>query len=109
MATEKKKPKYDQKRAWGEARALLWEHRRSVSIGLVLMLFSRAASFVLPFATKRVIDDVLPNANMPLLKTLALFGLAATIIQALTGYALSQVVSVAAQQAIAKLREEVQG
>jgi len=39
----------------------------------------------------------------------ALAGLATTIVQAITGYALSQVVSVAAQQAIAKLREEVQG
>jgi len=104
-----KKPKYDTKRAWAETRALLWTHRRSVGIGLVLMVFSRAAGFVLPYSTKYVLDDVLPNRDVKLLGYIALAGLAATIVQSITGYALSQVVSVAAQQAIARLREEVQG
>ena len=105
----KGKPKYDTKRAWAEARALIWEHRSSVTIGLVLMLISRAAGFVLPYSTKMVLDEVLPNRDIRLLGYVALAGLAATIVQSLTGYALSQVVSVAAQQAIARLREEVQG
>ena len=104
-----KKPKYDTKRAWAEARALVWEHRRSVGIGLVLMVISRATGFVLPYSTKFVLDDVLPNRDIRLLGYVALAGLAASIIQSVTGYALSQVVSVAAQQAIARLREEVQG
>jgi subfamily B ATP-binding cassette protein MsbA len=105
----KGKPKYDSKRAWAEARALMWEHRKSVSIGLVLMVISRASGFVLPYSTKYVLDDVLPNRDIRLLGIIALVGLAATIVQSVTGYALSQVVSVAAQQAIARLREEVQG
>jgi len=103
------KPKYDTKRAWAEARALIYDHRRSVSIGLVLMLISRAAGFILPYSTKFVLDDVLPNRNLQMLGYVALLGFAATIVQSITGYALSQVVSVAAQQAIARLREEVQG
>ena len=110
METPKpKKPKYDTKRAWAEARALLWTHRRSVGIGLALMVVSRAAGFVLPYSTKYVLDDVLPNRDIRLLGYIALAGLAATLVQSITGYALSQVVSVAAQQAIARLREEVQG
>ncbi len=109
MATEKKKPKYDQKRAWGEARALIKQHRGSVTAGLLLMLVSRAVGFVLPLSTKMVLDDVIPNKDVRLLGLIALAGLAATIVQAVTGYALSQIVSVAAQQAIARLREEVQG
>lgn len=104
-----KKPKYDSKRAWAEARALIWQHRQSVSVGLVLMIISRASGFVLPYSTKFVLDDVLPNRDIRLLGYVALAGLAATLIQSVTGYALSQVVSVAAQQAIARLREEVQG
>lgn len=104
-----KKPKYNSKRAWAEARALIWTHRKSVTIGLILMLFSRASGFVLPYSTKFVIDDVLPDKDIQLLGYIALAGLAATIVQTITGYALSQVVSVAAQQAIARLREEVQG
>jgi subfamily B ATP-binding cassette protein MsbA len=73
------------------------------------MLISRAAGFVLPYSTKYVLDDVLPNRDIRMLGFIALAGLAATIVQSITGYALSQVVSVAAQQAIARLREEVQG
>lgn len=103
-----KKPKYDTKRAWGEARALLWEHRRSVGIGIVLMLITRAAGFVLPSSTKYLIDNVLTQRDAKLLGPLALAIVVSTIINAIGSYALSQVVSVAAQQAIAKLREDVQ-
>jgi subfamily B ATP-binding cassette protein MsbA len=106
--TDAKKPKYDTRRAWGEARALIWEHRRSVAIGLVLMLVSRAAGLVLPYAPKYVIDEVLPSRDLALLTRIALIGGAATLVNAVTSFALSQVVSVAAQQAIARLREEVQ-
>ena len=109
MNPPKGKPKYDTKRAWAEARTLMWEHRRSVGIGLVLMVISRASGFVLPLSTKYVFDTVVPGKDVRLLGLIALAGLAATIVQAITGYALSQVVSVAAQQAIARLREEVQG
>ncbi len=98
----------DSKRAWAEARALVWAHRRSVGIGLVLMLISRAAGFVLPFSSKFVIDEVLTKQNYDLLVPLALAGGAATLIQAMTSFSLSQVVSVAAQRAIANMREEVQ-
>ncbi len=104
----KTKPKYDTKRAWAEARALIWEHRKSVGIGFALMLVSRAASFVLPFAPKYLIDEVVTKGRTELLIPIAMAGGVATLINALTSYALSQVVSVAAQQAIAKLREQVQ-
>ena len=103
-----KKPKYDTKRAWAEARALIWAHRRSVAIGLVLMLISRAAGFVLPASTKFVIDNVLTQRNSSMLTLIAVAVGVATLVSALTSYALSQVVSVAAQLAIANLREEVQ-
>ncbi|MCU0649034.1 MAG: ABC transporter ATP-binding protein/permease [Gemmatimonadaceae bacterium] len=103
-----KKPKYDPKRAWAEARALIWEHRKSVGLGLLLMLISRPAGLVLPAATKWLIDEVLVNRRSELLVPIALASGAATLIQAITSFSLSQVVSVAAQQAIAKLREDVQ-
>jgi subfamily B ATP-binding cassette protein MsbA len=73
------------------------------------MLVSRAAGFVLPFAPKKVFDEVIPNGDLRLLGIIAAVAGAATIVNAITSFALSQVVSVAAQQAIARLREEVQG
>ncbi|MDQ6612461.1 MAG: ABC transporter ATP-binding protein/permease [Gemmatimonadota bacterium] len=103
-----KKPKYDTKRAWGEARALLWEHRRSVAVGLVLMIITRAAGFVLPASTKFLIDNVLGKKDASMLIPLAIAVAVSTLINAVGSYALSQIVSVAAQQAIAKLREDVQ-
>ena len=107
-STPSKKPKYDTKRAWAEARALLWEHRRSVGIGMALMLVSRAASFVLPLTPKYLFDEVMAKQRYELLWPIALVGFGATLINAITSFALSQIVSVAAQQAIAKLREDVQ-
>ena len=108
MPMASKKPKYDTKRAWGEARALLWELRQSVAIGLLLMIVSRAAGFVLPASTKFLIDNVLTQKNASLLGPIAIAIAVSTLINAISSYALSQVVSVAAQQAIAKLREDVQ-
>jgi ABC-type multidrug transport system fused ATPase/permease subunit len=98
----------DSGRAWAEARALIWTHRRSVGIGFVLMLISRGAGFVLPGSSKWLIDEVLAKQHYALLVPLALASGAATLVQAVTSFALSQVVSVAAQRAIATLREEVQ-
>jgi subfamily B ATP-binding cassette protein MsbA len=105
----KSKKKYNPERAWAEARALMWQHRRSVGIGLVMMLISRAAGLVLPGSSKWLIDEVLTKQRWELLGWLALGAGAASVIQAITSYALSQVVSVAAQHAIADLRREVQG
>jgi ABC-type multidrug transport system fused ATPase/permease subunit len=107
MDPEKKPRKTDMKRAWAEARALMWKHRRSLSIGLVLMLISRIASMVLPFSTKYVIDDVLGGRQTQLLLPIALLAGLATVIQAITAFSLSQVVSITAQRAITNMRIEV--
>jgi subfamily B ATP-binding cassette protein MsbA len=75
---------------------------------MLLMLISRPAGLVLPAATKWLIDEVLLKQRHELLVPIALASGAATLVQAVTSFTLSQVVSVAAQQAIATLREEVQ-
>ena len=108
MDQEKKPRKTDMKRAWAEARALMWKHRKSLSIGLVLMLISRMASMVLPFSTKYVIDDVLGGRQTQLLLPIALIAGLTTVIQAVTSFALSQVVSITAQRAITNMRIEVE-
>jgi len=102
------KPKLNTQRAWREARALLHQHRRSLALGLALMLVSRLAGLVLPASTKYLIDEVLAKHNDHLLLPLALGAGAATLVQALASYANSQVVSVAAQRAIMAMRQRVQ-
>ncbi len=108
VESKKEKPKVDTKRAWREARALLYEHRKSLAIGLILMLISRLSGLVLPLSTKSLIDEVIGKKNIGLLMPLALGAGLATLVQAITSYANSQVVSVAAQRAIMTMRQRVQ-
>ena len=106
MTAEKKK--LDTQRAWRETRALMAQHKRSLAIGFSLMLVNRVAGLVLPASSKYLIDDVIGKQRADLLLPLALAALAATVIQAITGFALSQVVSIAAQRAITEMRKAVQ-
>ncbi len=108
MTQPSTKPKVNTARAWREARALLHQHRGSLALGLGLMLVSRLAGLVLPASTKYQIDEVLAKHNGHLLLPLALGAGAATLLQAVTSYANSQVVSVAAQRAIMTMRQRVQ-
>ena len=108
MDPDKKSRKVDMKRAWAEARALMWQHRRSLLIGLGLMLVSRVASMVLPFSTKYVIDDVLGKRQTELLLPIVLLAGITTIVQAITAFSLSQVVSITAQRAITNMRIEIE-
>jgi subfamily B ATP-binding cassette protein MsbA len=94
--------------AWREARALLWSHRRRLTLGLTLMLVSRVAGFVLPASSKYLIDDVIGQGRADLLPMIAMVAGAATLIQAATSFALSQILGVAAQRAITDMRKRVQ-
>lgn len=106
--TDKAKKGINYSRAWAEARELVWRHRVSLSIGLALMLVNRLSGLVLPASSKYLIDDVIGKGRGDLLAPIALAAGAAVLVQAVTAYALSQVVSVAAQRAIADMRMNVQ-
>src|SRR5688572_31458088 len=106
-SSKKKKP-VNMARAWAEARALIWKHRRSLSVGLAVMLVNRLAGLVLPASSKYLIDDVIQQQRLSLLVPLALAVGGATVVQAITSFALSQIVSVAAQRAISDMRIEMQ-
>ena len=107
-AADKKKKKKLTAAAWKETRALLAARRGRLSLGLGLMLISRAAGLVLPASSKYLIDDVIGQGKVDLLVPLALAAGAATFIQAVSGFALSQVLGVAAQRAITDMRRRVE-
>jgi ABC-type multidrug transport system fused ATPase/permease subunit len=94
--------------AWREARALVWAHRRRLTIGLTLMLVSRLAGLVLPFSSKYLIDEVVNGGRSDLLMPIALAAGAATLVQAVTSFGLGQILGVAAQRAITDMRKRVQ-
>ena len=94
--------------AWREARELVWTHRRRLALGLTLMLIGRLASLVLPASSKWLVDEVVTNGRADLLPTIVLAVAAATLLQAVTSFALSQILGVAAQRAITEMRKRVQ-
>ncbi len=102
------KKKIDPSAAWKEARQLLYVHRKRLGIGLTLMLVSRLSGIVLPALSKVVIDEVLGNSRPELLLPIALAAGAATLVQAVTSFGLSQILGVAAQRAITDMRKRVQ-
>ncbi len=108
MADEPKKKKVDYSAAWAEARKIIWNARWRLLFGSVLMLISRLASMVLPASTKFIGDEVFANQRYDLLKWIALAVGISTIIQSVTGFALSQILGVAAQLAITNMRMRVQ-
>ena len=86
--------------AWEEARALIWTHRKRLALGLCLMIINRLSGLVLPTTTKYLMDDVISKGNWDLLPTLAFAAGAATVVDASTAFANSQILGVAAQRAI---------
>jgi ABC-type multidrug transport system fused ATPase/permease subunit len=94
--------------AWGDARELVWAHRRRLAFGAVLMLVNQAMGLVLPASTKYLIDEVIIKGRTDLLWKIALASGAATVLQAVTSFGLSQVLGVAAQRAITEMRKKVQ-
>ena len=104
---EKKRP-LDRSRVWQESRDLIWAHRRSLALGLGLMVVNRLAGLVLPASSGYLVDEVVTPGRPDLLPPLALAVGGATLVQALTSFGISRVVSVAAQRAIAEMRRRVQ-
>ncbi|HET8772083.1 MAG TPA: ABC transporter ATP-binding protein [Gemmatimonadaceae bacterium] len=106
--TDEPKKKTNYKAAWAETRRLMWSHRRALGVGLALMLVNRLSGLVLPGSAKWIIDEVLTKNRVELLTPIAIAAGIATLLQASSSFALSQVISVAAQRAITELRRKVQ-
>ena len=106
--SSKKKKKKMTSAAWQEAKRLIWARRGRLALGLALMLVNRLSGLVLPATSKYLIDDVVGKGRADLLMPLAFAAGAATVVQAVTSFALSQVLGVAAQRAITEMRRRVE-
>jgi len=91
---------------------LVWDligpRRGLLALGFGLMVINRVASLVLPYSTRYLIDSVIIKRQPQLLKPLVLGVLLATVIQAITSFSLTQLLSKAAQRLITDLRQRVQ-
>jgi ABC-type multidrug transport system fused ATPase/permease subunit len=82
--------------------------RGLLMLGFLLMVINRVSGLVLPYSTKFLIDGVIAKHHIELLRRLVLTVLGATIIQGVTSFSLTQLLSKAAQRLIAELRQKVQ-
>jgi ABC-type multidrug transport system fused ATPase/permease subunit len=87
---------------------LVRPRRGLLAVGFVLMAVNRLAGLVLPASTKYLVDDVLTAGRSELLVPIISGVLAATVLQGITSFGLTQILSKAAQRLIADMRREVQ-
>src|SRR5271154_1502654 len=87
---------------------MMHPRRRILAIGFTLMIISRFCGLILPISTKYLIDNVIAKRQLQLLLPLVLAVLAATLIQGITAFTITQTVSMAAQRLIAEMRRKVQ-
>ena len=88
--------------------ALIKPRRGILAAGLLLMAVNRVSGLILPASTKYLVDDVIGKHHIRLLTPIVLAVLAATVIQGLTSFTLTQLLSKSAQKMIAELRRQVQ-
>ncbi len=93
---------------WPDIRELLRPRRGLFILGFVLMAINRVSGLVLPASTKFFIDDVIGKRHWQLLFPLIGAIAAATAVQGITSFALTQFLSKEAQRLITELRRKVQ-
>ena len=86
----------------------IWPRRKIIFIGLVMIIIKSLAGLVLPYATKTLIDDVIPSKDYGTLKLLLIGVCAALLIQSVFSFLLTRLLSVEAQHLISELRVRVQ-
>ena len=91
-----------------DAWELVWRSRRRLLLGLPLMFLNRAAGIVLPGTTKYLIDDVIVKHRHELLWVIVAVAAVASVVGAVTDYALAQILGLAAQHSITRMRMRIQ-
>ncbi len=86
----------------------VWPRKNIIFIGLGLIILKSLAGLVLPYASKSLLDVVVPSKDTAALNQLLVFVGLAILVQAVTSFALTRVLSVEAQRLISVLRAQVQ-
>jgi len=103
------KRKVDYKKLWPQIRALVAPRKGLLLGGIVLMGINRVAGLVLPWTSKPLLDKVLsPHGDPALLPKMIAVVFGAMLVQAITSFSLTQLLSKAGQRLIAEMRRQVQ-
>ncbi|SFZ91925.1 ATP-binding cassette, subfamily B, MsbA [Flaviramulus basaltis] len=101
----KTKPKVTMAQAF---KTIIWPRRNLVFIGLILIVIRSLSGLILPWQSKVLLDDVVPNKDYTQLYYLIGIVIAAITVQAVTSFLLTKILSVQAQYLISELRAQVQ-
>ena len=104
----KRKP--DLKRLWPQIKSLVTPRLGLLLAGMGLMVINRFAGLVLPYTSKPLLDKVLNQAHPrpDLLPMFIALVFSAMVVQAITSFSLTQLLSKAGQRLIAEMRSQVQ-
>ena len=86
----------------------IWPRRKVVSFGLLLIIFRSLSGLVLPYASKTLIDEVIPSKDIEALVVLLTIVCSALLFQSISSFSLTRILSVEAQLLISVLRAKVQ-
>ena len=104
----KRKP--DLKKLWPQIKSLVKPRLGLLLAGMGLMVINRFAGLVLPYTSKPLLDKVLNQAHPrpDLLPGFIALVFSAMVVQAITSFSLTQLLSKAGQRLIAEMRRQVQ-
>ena len=103
--SKKGKPKVTMATAF---KTIIWPRRNLVFLGLLLIVIRSLSGLILPWQSKVLLDDVVPNKDFDQLYNLIAIVIVAILVQAVTSFALTKILSVQAQFLISELRAQVQ-
>ena len=104
------KRKISMKKLWPQVWALVVPRKGLLVAGIALMAINRVAGLVLPYTAKPLLDNVLSplHPRPDLLPKIIALVFSAMVVQALTSFSLTQLLSKAGQRLIAEMRRQVQ-
>ena len=105
ISSEKKKNKISIGKAF---KTIIWPRRNLVFVGLLLIVIRSLSGLILPWQSKVLLDDVVPNKDFDKLYSLLIIVITAILLQAITSFLLTRILSVQAQYLISELRAQVQ-
>ena len=89
-------------------REFIWPRRKIVFLGLFLIIIRSLSGLVLPYSSKTLIDDVIPSKDTNTLSFLLIVVCIALVLQSISSFSLTRLLSVEAQHLISLLRAKVQ-
>ncbi|MCZ4318775.1 ABC transporter ATP-binding protein [Aequorivita viscosa] len=102
---DRSKPKVTMAQAF---KTIIWPRRNLVFIGLILIVIRSLSGLILPWQSKVLLDEVVPNKDLNQLYVLIAIVISAITVQAVTSFLLTRILSVQAQYLISELRSQVQ-